>query len=119
MGEDDIMIKTFILAAGFGTRLRPLTYQMPKALLPVCGKPVIHYIFNHIKEVGVKEVVINLHYLQDLFKKALGDGSQFDLKINYSYEKDILDTGGGLKKVEGFLGDDTFIMYNRNFVRYK
>jgi NDP-sugar pyrophosphorylase family protein len=105
-------MKAFILCAGLGTRMRPLTSVLPKALLPVCGKPAILYVFDHLKTIGIKDVIINTHYLLDKFRPILGDGSGFGINLNYSYEKNLLDTGGGLKKVEYFLRDSTFIMYN-------
>ena len=106
------MTKAFILAAGLGTRLRPLTYNLPKPLLPVQGRPVLFYIIDHLKTAGIKKIIINLHYLPDKITHIAGDGSRFNLQVRYSYEKQILDTGGGLKKVEYFLKDNTFIMYN-------
>lgn len=107
-----LIMKAFILAAGLGTRLRPLTYRLPKALLPVAGKPAIFHIINHLKSAGVKEVIINRHHLPNKFDTILGNGSRFKIKIRYSNEKKLLDTGGGLKKVEYFLKYKTFIMYN-------
>lgn len=100
------MLRAFILCAGLGTRLRPLTFIMPKALLPIWGRPAIFHIFDHLKTIGVKEIIINIHHLPNKFKTMLGD------RVRYSYEKRLLDTGGGLKKVEYFLKDNTFIMYN-------
>lgn len=100
------MLKAFILAAGLGTRLRPLTYILPKPLLPVWGKPVILHAINHLKTFGIGDIIINIHYLPYKIKAVLGD------RVRYSYEKKLLDTGGGLKKVEYFLKNDTFVMYN-------
>jgi len=109
-------MKAFVLCAGLGTRLRPLTNILPKALLPVYGKPAILNIFNHLKTAGIKDIIINTHYLPQKFRPILGDGSKFNVNLNYSYEKNILDTGGGLKKVEYFLKDETFVMYNCDVV---
>ena len=106
------MTKAFVLAAGMGTRLRPLTYNLPKPLLPVQRKTGLFYVLEHLKSAGIKTVIINLHYLPEKITRILGDGSRFNLRIKYSYEKQILDTGGGLKKVEYFLKDGAFIMYN-------
>lgn len=99
-------MKAFVLCAGLGTRLRPLTYRMPKALLPVWGKSGIFHIINHLKTIDVEDIIINAHHLSYMLKTALGN------RVKYSYEKRLLDTGGGLKKVEYFLKDDTFIVYN-------
>lgn len=100
------MLKAFILAAGLGTRLRPLTNILPKPLLPVWGRPAILHVIRHLNTIGVKEIIINIHYLPDKIKAVLGRD------FYYSYEPRLLDTGGGLKKVEYFLQDSTFIMYN-------
>lgn len=109
-------MRAFVLCAGLGTRLRPLTYILPKALLPVWGKSIIFHIFKHLGSIGVKDIIINLHHLPDKIMDVLGNGSGFNLKIRYSFEKRLLDTGGGLKKVEWFLKHGTFIMYNCDVV---
>jgi len=106
------MIKAFVLCAGLGTRLRPLTLKNPKALLPVHDQPMVHHIIKHLKTIGVGGIVINTHYLASQFETSIGDGSSFGLNIEYSYEEEIIDTGGGLKKVEYFLNEDTFIVHN-------
>jgi NDP-sugar pyrophosphorylase family protein len=89
---------------------------LPKALLPVYGKPAILNIFNHLKTVGIRDVIINTHYLPRKFTPILGDGSKFNVNLSYSYEAKLLNTGGGLKKVEHYLKDGTFIMYNCDVV---
>lgn len=100
------MTSAFVLSAGLGTRLRPLTYILPKPLVPVWGRPIILYILDHLKTIGIKDIIINIHHLPRKIKAVLGN------RVSYSYEKRLLDTGGGLKKVEYFLKGDTFIMYN-------
>ncbi len=105
-------MKAVILAAGFGTRLRPLTDEMPKPLLPVGGRPMIEYNLLLLKKYGVKEVVINLHHFGEKIIKQLGSGTHLGLSISYSQEKEILGTGGGIKKAATTLGDDTFIVIN-------
>jgi dTDP-glucose pyrophosphorylase len=103
--------KAFILGAGLGLRLRPLTLNQPKPTLPVLGRPLMEYVFEHLKSVGVNEVVINTHHYPEVYTQLFG--SHFsDLIIHYSYEEKLLDTGGGLKKVESFLKDGTFLVYN-------
>ena len=77
-------MKAMILAAGYGTRLLPLTEKTPKALLPLCGRPLISYTLAFLKKWGFKEIIINLHHHPQSIKKELGDGSQFGLRINYS-----------------------------------
>lgn len=103
-------MKAFILGAGLGTRLMPLTKDTPKPLLPILGKPCIFYILSHLKNLGIKEAIINIHHASEKYQKILGNESQ-GLKIIYSHEKELLGSGGGLKKAESLL-KDTFIVYN-------
>ena len=105
-----------VLAAGFGSRLRPLTDRVPKALIPVAGKPLIAYSLAILREAGIREVIINLHHLGDQIRAALGDGSSYGMSISYSEENPILDTGGAIKKAEPFLGGGTFAVLNSDTV---
>jgi mannose-1-phosphate guanylyltransferase / phosphomannomutase len=102
-------MKAMILAAGEGTRIRPLTLNTPKPLLPVNGVPLIAYILTWLNRHGISEVAINLCYLGDQIKHFVGDGSQFKVEITYSDEPTLLGTAGGVKKVAE-LFDDTFIV---------
>jgi NDP-sugar pyrophosphorylase family protein len=101
-----------ILAAGFGTRLRPLTNTVPKALVPVAGRPLIEYNLLLLKAYGIKDVVINLHHLGNKIREVLGDGSAYGLHITYSPEDPILESGGGIKNAQSFLDGDTFLVMN-------
>jgi mannose-1-phosphate guanylyltransferase len=105
-----------VLAAGLGTRLRPLTEKIPKPLLEVSGKPIIHYPLELLKRHGITEVVINTHHLADLMRKALGDGERLGLKITWSHEPEILGTGGGVKKAEDFFQRKTFVVINADTI---
>ena len=96
------MMRAMILAAGLGTRMRPLTDTLPKALVPVAGRPLIEYALLFVKSHGIEEVVLNLHHLGHLLRDALGDGSAYGLRITYSAEDPILDTGGGSRKPSRF-----------------
>ncbi len=107
-----IPMKAMILAAGLGTRLRPLTKTLPKPLIPIKNRPLIYYGLDLIKRAGVDEVVINLHYLGDLIEKELGDGRKLGLKITYSREQELLGTGGGIKAAEKFLSGESFLVLN-------
>ncbi len=102
-------MKAFILAAGLGTRLRPLTFKKPKPLIEINGRPIIDYVLEWLIKQGIKEVIINLHYLPNMIREYLGGGEEFDLKITYSYEKNILGTAGALKKKEKELRE-TFLV---------
>lgn len=109
-------MKAMILAAGLGTRLRPLTADLAKPSLPVVNVPLIVYNLYLLKKAGVKEVMINLHHAPDSIRKLLGRGRKYKMKIHYSFEPEILGTGGGLKNVEDFLRDDTFILMNGDII---
>ena len=102
-------MKAMILAAGEGTRLRPLTLEIPKVLLSVGEIPLIEYTLTWLNSHGIQEVVINLHHLGNKVKSFLGDGSRLGMKISYSPEKRLLGTSGGLKHMEQFF-DDTFVV---------
>jgi len=105
-------MRAMILAAGFGTRLRPLTNTIPKALVPVAGRPLIEYNLLLLKAYGIEDVVINLHHLGDKIRAALGDGSAYGLRITYFPEDPILESGGGIKNAQPFLDSGTFIVVN-------
>jgi len=105
-------VKAMVLAAGEGTRLRPLTNDMPKALVPVAGRPMIEYALLLLRHHGIREVIINLHHFGEQIERRLGDGRDFGLTINYSRESELLDTGGGLLKAKPFLQDESFIVIN-------
>ena len=109
-------MKAMILAAGLGTRLRPLTYKTPKPLLPVKGKPLIRYALDILKKAGIHEVIVNLHHLPKPLKSYLKH--QRDFKIHFSYEKKILGTGGGIQKVKAFFGNEPFVVMNSDVIMY-
>lgn len=105
-------MRAMILAAGFGTRLRPLTNTVPKALVPVAGRPLIEYNLLLLKAYGIEDVVINLHHLGGKIREAFGDGNAYGLRIIYSPEDPILESGGGIKNAQRYLDGDTFIVVN-------
>ena len=94
-----------ILAAGLGTRLRPLTYVMPKPVAPVLNRPIVAWIADLLAEHGFDDVVTNLSYLPEQIRDVLGDGSEFGLTITYSEESEPLGTAGGVGKVRDFLAE--------------
>jgi len=102
-------VKAMILAAGEGTRLKPLTLKTPKVLLPISGVPLIERTLNWLKSHGIMEVAINLHYQGEKIKEFLGDGLRLGMKIVYSPEEVLMGTAGGVKGMERFF-DDTFIV---------
>jgi len=104
-------MKAMILAAGLGTRLRPLTNTMPKPLLPVGGTPLIVWNLLLLRRHGFREVIINLHHLAPMIEQALGNGSKYGVRIWYSQEPVILGTGGGIKQAEpSFSGEPVLIL---------
>ncbi|MBI2092402.1 MAG: nucleotidyltransferase family protein [Deltaproteobacteria bacterium] len=104
--------RAMILAAGLGTRLRPLTHKTPKPLLPVNGRPMIDFSLARVKKAGITNVIINLHYLGGQIKKYVGSGRRYGLKIRYLHEPKILGTGGGIKNAERFLNGGPFVVIN-------
>jgi NDP-sugar pyrophosphorylase family protein len=105
-------MKAMILAAGLGTRLRPLTETMPKPLLPVAGTPLIVWNLLLLRRYGVTEVLINLHHLGPMIEQTLGDGARYGLSLTYSREPVILGTGGGIKQAEPFFEGRPFLVLN-------
>jgi mannose-1-phosphate guanylyltransferase len=105
-----------ILAAGKGTRLRPLTDSTPKPLVDVAGRPMIAFPLELLRRAGIYEVVINLHHLGDKIRVALGDGSAYGVRISYSVEDPILDTGGAIEAAREFLCSGTFVVANADVV---
>ncbi|MBC7327689.1 NDP-sugar synthase [bacterium] len=102
-------MKAMILAAGVGSRLDPLTRNLPKPLVPIANKPVIEHIIESLREYGFRNIMINLHYLGEKIKDWLGDGEKWGVSLQYSFEKIPLGTAGGVKKVEDFF-DGTFLV---------
>jgi len=101
-----------ILAAGRGERLRPLTDTTPKPMLPIRGRPLLEHQIGWLKAAGITELVINLHHLGDRIETYFGDGSAFGVRIRYSREAVLLDTGGGIVKALPLLGSDPFVLLN-------
>ncbi len=98
------------MAAGKGTRLRPLTDFVPKPMAPIVNRPALHHILRLLSRHGLREVVINLHHLPEAITSYFGDGSWLGMQITYSHEAELLGTSGGVKNNEGFLGGDTFLV---------
>ena len=110
-------MKAMILAAGFGTRLFPLTIDRTKPAIPFLGKPLVGYVAEYLAGFGFKDVVVNLHHQPDSVIEALGDGSQFGVHIDYTREEpDILGTAGALDNARNLLEDDTFLIANGKII---
>ncbi|MBI2359203.1 MAG: NDP-sugar synthase [Deltaproteobacteria bacterium] len=109
-------MKAMVFAAGYGERLRPLTERVPKALVPVGGRPMIEYPLLLLKHYGITQIIINLHHLGGKIKEHLRDGTSLGLQITYSEETELLDTGGGLLRARAFLAENTFIVINSDVI---
>lgn len=105
-------MKAMILAAGRGERMRPLTDHTPKPLLQAGGKPLIAWHIEKLAKAGFKEIVINHAHLGAQIEAALGDGQQFGVKIQYSPEKEALETAGGIANALPLLGKQPFLVVN-------
>lgn len=101
-----------ILAAGRGERLRPLTERIPKPLIPLAGEPLIVHQLRWLHRAGIREVVVNLHHLGEAIERALGTGVDLGVRIHYSREPELLDTGGGIKKALPRLCPGPFVVLN-------
>jgi N-acetyl-alpha-D-muramate 1-phosphate uridylyltransferase len=106
-------MKAMILAAGFGSRLGALTKDTPKCLMQVGGIPILEHVFNKLIEANIKDVVINLHYLSHKITQFLKSKNNFNLNISYSYEENLLGTGGAILNAQKYLGEeDDILIYN-------
>src|SRR3954471_5742587 len=110
-------MKAMILAAGFGTRLFPLTIDRTKPAIPFLGKPLVGYVAEYIAKFGIDEVVVNLHHQPQSVIAALGDGSDFGVSIEYTIEEPaILGTAGALDNARAYLDGDTFVIVNGKII---
>ena len=115
-------MKAMILAAGKGTRVRPLTYDLPKPMIPLLGRPVMAYLVDHLRKNGISEIMVNVSWLHEKIEEYFGEGEQFGVQIGYSFEGYTKDDGevvpmpigsaGGMKKIQEFGGffDDTTVV---------
>jgi NDP-sugar pyrophosphorylase family protein len=110
-------MKAMVLAAGLGTRLRPLTENRPKALVEVAGRTLLEITLTRLRSFGVQDVIINVHHFADMVVEYLRANNNFGMQIAVSREDILLDTGGGLKKAAWFFlddsrGDESFVLHN-------
>jgi mannose-1-phosphate guanylyltransferase len=99
-----------VLAAGLGTRLRPITYEMPKPMVPVLNRPVMEHIVRLLARHGFTETIANLHWFPELIGEHFGDGSRFGVELSYSPEERLLGTSGGVRNAADFLGDSFLVI---------
>lgn len=106
-------MNAFIFAAGLGTRLKPLTDTMPKALVPVGGKPLLAHVIEKLKAAGCKKIVINIHHFGDMIIDYVKSQNNFGVEILFSDERQmLLETGGAIKHAVDLLGDEPFLIHN-------
>ena len=109
-------MRAIVLSAGYGTRLWPLTEDRTKPAIPILGKPLVGYVAEYLASYGCDEIVVNLHHRPESVRKALGDGSQFNVKLHYVEEPEILGTSGALDNARDFFLDDTFFVVNGKII---
>jgi mannose-1-phosphate guanylyltransferase len=107
-----MITQAFLLGAGLGTRLRPLTDDLPKPLIPIFQKPLVTFALDHLCALGVESFVINTHHLPAPFEELFGDGIYAGHPVRVVHEPDLLGTGGGIKNIEGLLRREPFVVYS-------
>lgn len=111
-------MKAMIFAAGLGTRLKPLTDTMPKAMIPIAGKPMLQYVIEKLKAAGFTDIIINIHHFGEQIIDFVKSNNSFDIRIEFSDEKEkLLDTGGGIKRAASFFNDGRpFLIHNVDII---
>jgi NDP-sugar pyrophosphorylase family protein len=99
-----------VMAAGLGTRLRPLTDVLPKPMVPIANRPVLHHLLNLLARHDVREVGVNIHAFPELIQRYFGDGSSLGMHIEWSHESELLGTAGGTKQLEAFWEHETILV---------
>ncbi len=107
-------MKAVILAAGHGSRLRLISENIPKPMVPVAGRPLLEYTVRLLKKYGVENIFINLHYFPEVITSYFDDGKGWGVNITYSWEKKLLGTAGAVKKLETFLKETFLVIYGDN-----
>src|SRR5687767_6772124 len=111
-------MKGMVLAAGFGTRFRPATYEIPKPMVPVCNRPLIGWAVESLLRAGVREIIVNLHHLPDQIESYLRVHYADRCTFLFSYEEEILGTGGGVRRVRATLEEDeAFLLINGDTIQ--
>lgn len=109
-------MKAMILAAGFGTRLRPLTNKVPKPMVPIMNRPILEHTIHLLRSHGIHDITVNLHHLPKIIQEHFGDGKDFGVHLHWSHEPEILGTAGGIKKAQPFLDGESFMVINSDVV---
>jgi NDP-sugar pyrophosphorylase family protein len=112
-------MKAMILAAGYGTRLRPVTYTIPKPIVPLCGRPLMAWAVEALLAGGIRDFVVNLHHLPEAIERYLRETYAAEARFEFSHEAEILGTGGGVRRVRTLLdADDDFFLVNGDTVQF-
>jgi len=113
----ELITTAFILGAGLGTRLKPLTENTPKPLLEIGGRPIITYAMEHLRSIGVKRFIVNTHHCANKYKEAFPEDNWQGIPITFRHELILLDTGGGIKNIEDLIAnEDRIIVYNGDII---
>ena len=111
------IITAFILGAGLGTRLRPLTEKMPKPLLSIGGRPIITYAMEHLRLLGVQRFIVNTHHCAEKYKEVFPDRNWHGIPITFRHEPILLDTAGGIKNIEDLIAsEERILVYNGDII---
>ena len=102
----------FVLGAGLGTRLRPLTDNRPKPLLPLGGRPMITFAFDHLIAAGINRIIVNTHHCAERYRDEFTDSQWRGVPLIFRHEPDLLETGGGIKNIEDLAGQEALLVYN-------
>jgi NDP-sugar pyrophosphorylase family protein len=105
-------MKALILAGGFGTRLREITKNIPKAMVPIAGKPFLQHQIRFLRQQGLTEIVLAVHHMGDQIKAYFGNGKRHGVDITYSEEEIPLGTGGAIKNAQKYIGNERFLVLN-------
>jgi NDP-sugar pyrophosphorylase family protein len=104
----------FVLAAGKGERLRPLTESIPKPMIEIAGRPILEHNIRMLERYGFRDIIVNTHYRSEIVQEYFGDGSRFGVRLQYSYEAVLLGTAGALNRVRDILKDTFAVIYGDN-----
>jgi len=110
------MRKAFLLGAGLGTRLQPLTHTLPKPLIPFGNRPLITHALDHCLAAGITDFAINTHHLHEAWHEAFPDGTYRGAKLTFFHEPDLLETGGGMKNIAAWINGDPVLVYNGDII---
>ena len=109
-------MKAVILAGGEGTRLRPITYQIPKPMIPLVGMPLIEYVIRNLKKYGIEDVILSTFYMSSIFSSHFGNGEKLGVNITYVTEDEPLGTCGAVKNAEKYLKNEEFLVFNGDII---